>query len=439
MHLWFVLIIYNLLFPIVFLILLPGYLLKVFKRGNYKSSFGERLGFFSLDKENKLSKLEKPIWIHAVSVGEVNIAKKFINSLKILHPDRSIVLSTTTPTGYSIASSSNADLIFYQPLDFFFIVKRVFKLIDPCSLVLTEAEIWPNLVNKAYQNGVDVSLINARLSNKSSRRFKRCGFFTSPILKLLRRICIQEESDRKLWKNLGVSTDKIFFTGSIKFDRDNINPPNEISEFRNLLDGLFEGQQRSILLAGSTHPGEELMIGKKFKKLKNLFPDLFYVVVPRHVERCKFLYEEFSKEGLNAGLRSQLDHERSHLKDNNTIDCLIVDTTGELNAWYHLSDIVVIGKSFLSHGGQNPVEAIFAGKPVIVGPHMENFTALVSLLKKNKGIKQIDDSEMLSQSISEMLYKPEIADKMVINANEALSCHQGASGRTAKLIMPRTS
>ena len=103
------------LFPIVFLILLPGYLLKVFKRGNYKSSFGERLGFFSLDKENKLSKLEKPIWIHAVSVGEVNIAKKFINSLKILHPDRSIVLSTTTPTGYSIASSSNADLIFYQP------------------------------------------------------------------------------------------------------------------------------------------------------------------------------------------------------------------------------------------------------------------------------------------------------------------------------------
>ena len=158
------------------------------------------------------------------------------------------------------------------------------------------------------------------------------------------------------------------------------------------------------------------------------------MVAPRHVERCKILFEELSKEGLKTQLRSQLDYEQSNQKNSNVIDCLIIDTTGELNIWYHLSDIVIIGKSFLSHGGQNPVEPIFAGKPVIVGPHMENFTALVSLLNKHEGIRQIDDSEMLIQSISEILYNPETADKMVIRANEALSCHQGASERTAKLI-----
>ena len=434
MHLWFVLIIYNLLFPIVFLSLLPGYLIKVFRRGNYKNSFGERLGFFSVDKEKKLSQLERPIWIHAVSVGEVNIAKKFIDSLKKLYPSHSIVLSTTTPTGYSIASGSKADLVFYQPLDFFFIINRVFKLINPGCLVLTEAEVWPNLVNKANKKRVEVSLINARLSNRSRKRFEKYSFLTSPILKLLRRICIQEESDKKVWEKLGVGSDKIFFTGSIKFDRENIDSHIEIEEFRNLLKGLFQGEQRSVLLAGSTHPGEELMIARKFKKLKHEFPDLCYVVAPRHVERCKILFEELSKEGLKTQLRSQLDYEQSNQKNSNVIDCLIIDTTGELNAWYHLSDIVIVGKSFLSHGGQNPVEPIFAGKPVIVGPHMENFTALVSLLNKHEGIRQIDDSEMLIQSISEILYNTETADKMVIRANEALSCHQGASERTAKLI-----
>ncbi|HIG83333.1 MAG TPA: 3-deoxy-D-manno-octulosonic acid transferase [Verrucomicrobia bacterium] len=433
MRVWIILLIYNLILPLILLGALPGYALKIVRRGNYGNAFGERFGFFSRKKRQILLNLDNPLWIHAVSVGEVNIAKKLILSIKRMDPTIPIVLSTTTPTGASIAHSSEASVIIYHPLDFLFVSTRVFDLISPRALILTEAEVWPNLVNKSVKRGVEVSLINARLSQRSKRRFKQFSFFTKPIFSLLSRVCVQQESDIKSWESMGVSRHKVFLTGSIKFDSEGINEPNNVAALKDLLNKLFGGKSKKVILAGSTHPGEESLIGKVHLELRDQFPDLYYLVAPRHVERRHDLVNELRNKGLNPVLRTELESQETESLD--SYDCLVIDTTGELNAWYYASDIVVIGKSFLANGGQNPVEAIFANKPVLVGPNMQNFASLTSDLKANGGVIQVEDEFELIEKISEFLANPEIGVTLSQKANLALSLHKGASDRTAKLII----
>lgn len=433
MRLCAILLLYNFILPLIFLGALPRYVLKIIRRGNYGDAFGERFGFFSKKKRQMLLSLDRPLWIHAVSVGEVNIAKKLILSIKRINPAIPIVLSTTTPTGASIAHSSEASVIIYHPLDFLFVSTRVFDLISPRALILTEAEVWPNLVNKSVKRGVEVSLINARLSQRSKRRFKRFSFLTKPIFSLLSRVCVQQQLDVESWKSLGVSRSKISFTGSIKFDSEGVAKPNNVSSLKDLLNKLFMGSRKKVILAGSTHLGEEALIGKAYLELRDQFPDLYYLVAPRHVERRHDLVNELRSKGLNPLLRTELESQETELL--NSYDCLVIDTTGELNAWYYASDIVVIGKSFLANGGQNPVEAIFAKRPVLVGPNMQNFASLTSDLKANGGVIQVEDEFELIERISEFLANPEIGVTLSQNANSALSLHKGASDRTAELII----
>ncbi|MED6298511.1 MAG: glycosyltransferase N-terminal domain-containing protein [Verrucomicrobiota bacterium] len=433
MKVWIILLVYNLIIPLILLGALPGYVLKIVRRGNYGNAFGERFGFFSRKKRQILLSLDRPIWIHAVSVGEVNIAKKLILSIKRINPETPIVLSTTTPTGASIANSSEASVVIYQPLDFLFVSTRVFDLISPRALILTEAEVWPNLVSKAVRSGVEVSLINARLSRRSERRFKQFSFFTKPIFGLLSRVCVQQESDIKSWESMGVSGHKVFLTGSIKFDSEGINEPNNVAALKGLLNKLFGGKSKKVILAGSTHPGEESLIGKVYLELRDQFPELYYLVAPRHVERKHDLVNELRSKGLNPVLRTELESQETESLD--SYDSLVIDTTGELNAWYYASDIVVIGKSFLANGGQNPVEAIFAEKPVLLGPNMQNFASLASHLKAEGGVLQVKDEFELIERISELLENPEIGVTLSQKANLALSLHKGASDRTSKLII----
>ena len=428
-----ILLLYKFILPLIFLGALPGYVLKIIRRGNYGDGFGERFGFYSIKKREILLNLDRPLWIHAVSVGEVNIAKKLILSIKRIDPSIPIVLSTTTPTGASIARTSGASVVIYHPLDFLFVSARVFAIISPRALILTEAEVWPNLVNKSVRRGVKVSLINARLSQKSERRFKRFSFLTKHIFKLLSLVCVQQQSDVERWESLGVARSKISFTGSIKFDSEGVAKPNNVSSLSGLLEKLFKGSKKKVILAGSTHLGEESLIGKVYLELRDKFPDLYFLVAPRHVERRHDLINELRSKGLNPVLRTELESQETGLLD--SYDCLVIDTTGELNAWYYASDIVVIGKSFLANGGQNPVEAIFANKPVFVGPNMQNFALLTSDLKAKGGVIQVENKFELIDKISEILANPEIGINLSQNANSALSLHQGASDRTAELLI----
>lgn len=433
MRVCIILLVYNFLLPFIFLVALPGYVLKIIRRGNYGDAFGERFGFYSRKKKQILRNLDQPLWIHAVSVGEVNIAKKLIVSIRRTRPDIPIVLSTTTPTGASIARGSEASVVIYHPLDFIFISTRVFDLISPRALILTEAEVWPNLVNKSFRRGVEVSLINARLSPRSRKRFERFGLLTKPMFGLLSRVCVQHQSDIESWESLGVPKSKIFFTGSIKFDSEGIDAPNNVASLKNLLSKLFGGREKKVILAGSTHSGEESLIGKVYLELRDQFPELYYLMAPRHVERKHDLLNELRSRGLNPVLRTELEKQKTDSLD--SYDCLVIDTTGELSAWYYASDIVVIGKSFLANGGQNPVEAVFAEKPVLLGPNMQNFASLTSDLIAKDGVMQAKDDFELVERISELLENPEIGVTLSQNANLALSLHKGASDRTAELII----
>ena len=422
-----ILLVYNLLFPFVFLALLPAYLGRMFKRGQFREKFGQRFGVYSDPVRQKIAG-GTWIWIHAVSVGEVLIALKLAQKMKSLQPDLRVALSTTTTTGFALASKSSQPWleVIYNPIDFPPFIHAALDLIRPSQIILVEAEVWPNLAVNARQRGIPLALVNARLSPRSESRFRRFQFFTAPIFQLLNSICVQEPEDLARWKSLGVREEQLHLTGSIKFDHSN-SEPTRTAEFQGLLNSFGIKPEAPILLAGSTFPGEEKILAQIILELRSTFPDLFLIIVPRHIERTPDILAEIQSVGLNCALRTESISSKK-------VDCLIVNTTGELRDWYYLGTVIFIGKSLTATGGQNPVEAVVAGKPVLFGPHMENFKAVVDQWLEKKAAIQVQDGTELKQQIARLLGDPELCKSMSINACQAVGPHQGATGRTAEVL-----
>lgn len=419
-------LIYNLLFPVALLFFLPGYLVKMLRRGNYRDKFGQRLGFYHRATRTALS-AGRHTWVHAVSVGEVMIALKLIATMKQGEPTLRVALTTTTTTGFAFARRRAPDWteVLYTPLDFWPIMQRAFALIRPTRIVLVEAEVWPNLTALAHQRQIPLALVNARLSSRSERRFQKFNWFVRPYFQKLDLVCVQEPEDVNRWQALGVQPDRIHPVGSIKFDPENAEPQPDLP--RTLLYSLGVEAQRPIFLAGSTHPGEEEIMGRVFLDLRREFPDLFLIVAPRHVERAR----EVASMLRSLGVRST---RRSEISEAVTTDCLLLDTTGELRDWYSVGTIVFIGKSLGARGGQNPVEAIVAGRPVIFGPHMENFASLARALVAAGGALQLTDEGSLSRVIGDLLRDRTAQERMVRRARHILDSHRGATERTAQLL-----
>ena len=437
---WSVYLIYNLLMPVVLLVSLPGYFMRMLRRGNYRHHFFQRFGLYKTWMRERLARADRPVWIHAVSVGEVLIALKLLREMRRQHPGLDAVLSTTTSTGFGLANERATDIgegaplvVMYNPVDFRSIVRRVMRRVDPCMLVLVEAEVWPNLVARAKKTGVPVSLVNARLSDRSERRFARVSALIRPVFELLDRALVQDERDVDRIAGLGVRSERIECVGSVKFDPQGMAAPEaQVDEFRRLLAESFGDRlaRGKILLAGSTHDGEEALLGGVYDDVRESFADVFYIVVPRHFERADAVKAQLEEAGLHPVLRSKLGGPVA-----DEIDCIVVDTTGELRAWYYLADVVVIGKSFLSTGGQNPVEAVLADKPVLFGPHMENFRTLVEMLQDSGGTRQVAEAKELAEVVLALLRDPEQCEQMVLRAREVLAKHEGATERTARILL----
>src|SRR5213596_872956 len=213
--------IYNLFWPIGLLFFLPGYFMKMVRRGGYREKFGQRLGIYDRELRIRLSK-QRSTWLHAVSVGEVNIALKLANTLRALEPDLHCVLTTTTTTGFALARKTAPPWIevMYTPLDYWPIMCRAFSVIRPARIVLVEAEVWPNLAAAAHARRIPLALVNARLSPRSERRYRRFRFFVAPTFRLLDLVCVQEPEDADRWQRIGVEHSRIKCTGSIKYDPD---------------------------------------------------------------------------------------------------------------------------------------------------------------------------------------------------------------------------
>jgi 3-deoxy-D-manno-octulosonic-acid transferase len=419
---------YNLVFPFVLMVMLPGFLLRMVKRGKYRHKFGQRFAIYSPRVRRKLA----PggwTWVHAVSVGEVLIALKLIGELRRRDPSLRVVLSTTTSTGYFLADKERSDWLepIYNPIDFFWVVRHAVRVIRPCRLILVEAEIWPNLTAEARRIGAPLALVNARLSPRSERRYHLIRPLVSGLFNQLDLLCVQDACDAGRWEALGVEATKILCTGSIKFD-DREDQTVVEKRFQPVLSALGVEADASVLVAGSTHPGEEEVLGGIVVRLRHEFPKLFPVIVPRHAERWREARNDLGRAGLQVALR---EGEAVSLQ---RPDALLVNSTGELRDWYECADVVFVGKSLTVKGGQNPAEAISAGKAVVVGPHMENFATLVSQLVRAEGIVQVADASGLEEALRTLLADPEEARQLATRGLECLRSHRGSTARTCDAL-----
>ena len=423
--------IYNLLFPLALLFFLPAYIAKMLRRGNYRNKFGQRLGFYDQETRAKLTR-GRATWVHAVSVGELMIALRLVTQMKEREPTLRITLTTTTTTGFALATRQAPDWIevLYTPLDFWPVMRRAFALIRPSRIVLVEAEVWPNLTAIAHRQKIPIALVNARLSPRSEGRFRAFNLFVRPYFQKLDLICVQEQEDVARWQSLGADLARIFPVGSIKFDPENVAPRPEGP--RAVLGRLGIDPGRPILLGGSTHPGEEQILAQVFQQLRREFPSLFLIIAPRHVERTEVIADQLGALGLQLARRTE---------DSTAVatDCLLLDTTGELRDWYSVATIVFMGKSLAARGGQNPVEAIVANRPVIFGPHMENFAVLARTLVAAGGALQPNDEAALTNTLRALLHNPGDCERLVRRALAVLDTHRGATERTAALLEKLTA
>jgi 3-deoxy-D-manno-octulosonic-acid transferase len=418
------LFVYNLAFPLGLIAMLPAFIVKMIRRGKYRHKFGQRLGIYSAGVRERFAG-KKWTWIHAVSVGESLIALKLINEMKRTQPDLHVALSTTTSTGFALASKSVSDWleVIYNPLDFPLAVQRALGLVRPETIILVEAEVWPNLTALAKQRGIAIALVNARLSPRSERRFRRFRYFTGPIFRLIDLICVQEPEDVNKWTALGVDASRLHCTGSIKFDHA-VPTASRAAEFHQLLAPL-RASNAPVILAGSSFDGEEEIIARIFLELRPRFPGLFLIIAPRHVERVPEISRKLAGLGIHCTLRTGAQPQA---------DCLLINTTGELRDWYHVATLVFIGKSLTAVGGQNPVEALMAGKPVIFGPHMENFQTIVHQLLAQKGALQVADANDLKNQIAGLLGDSSRREDLVERARAVIGTHAGSTARTASLL-----
>lgn len=443
--------VYNLIFPLGLLVMLPAYLARMLRRGNWRRGFGERFAHYTLETAARLAALATAdrTWIHAVSVGEVMLALKLIAALRGLQSNLPIIVTTTTTTGHALAEQRvPADVIvLYAPLDFPPFVRHAFEVIRPTRIALVEAEVWPNWMATAERRGVPVQLINARLSPRSEARFRRFRAFVGPIFRKLAWTSVPEKADVPRWQAIGIPSEKLHCLGSIKFDDSpETQQAPRVAEFRTLLATAFpinppdsanpksKIQNSKFLLAGSTHPPEETLLANILFALRPRFPALRLLIAPRHVERTNAIAAEFLAAGLRVARRSLLDPNFTLLEEP---DVLLLDTTGELPDWYPLADVAFVGKSLSDEitGGQNPAEPIAAGVPTVCGPHMENFADLMASLLAAEGIIQVPDAERLQDRIGWLLDHPEEGRKQVRRGAAVLNRHGGAAARNAELLL----
>ena len=426
--------IYNLFFPFVFLLLLPAYLRRMLRRGNYRRNFGQRFGFYSTACREQLGARPAPMWLQAVSVGEMLVALKLVDALRGRQPDLPLVLSTTTTTGYQLARERAASdiVVIYTPVDLSWAVRRAFDVVRPRAVVIVDGGLWPNLLWEAAGRKVSTTLVNARLSPRSERRFRCFRFLAAPMFRSLGLVCVSEIGDLSRWQQLGVPFERLRHTGSIKFDdAASAEATGAATEkLRDFLGDLGIGANDPVLLAGSTHPGEELAVANVFKRLRDDFPGLRLFVAPRHVERAREIRLELETLDLRVGLRSGGPAVQT------PFDVLLLDSTGELRDWYPLATVVFIGKSLTAIGGQNPAEAVAARRAVMFGPHMENFRALVAQLLAADGAVQVPDVGGLESACRLLLADSPARSRMADNALQQLTAHRGAAERTAGLLLP---
>lgn len=427
------------LYTLCFTLLLPAILLRLLWRSRkapaYRRRWGERFGHFPAPRWQ--SPQQRPLWIHAVSVGETLAAIPLIRALQQQDADRPLLITTTTPTGSERVQALFADAIaagrlfhVYAPYDLPWTVENFLQRTKPRMLIIMETELWPNLMHGCIRHHVPVVLANARLSEKSARGYQRLAPLTQNMLKKLYRVAAQNESDAQRFIRIGYDPNRLAITGSIKFDLE-LTP--EVLALASQLRKDWSGEDsretpRAVWLAASTHPGEDEMVLHAFAALKRQYPRLLLVLVPRHPERFNNVLTLCQQQGFSVQRRSAGESCRSDT------DIVLGDTMGELLAFYGACDIAFVGGSLVPVGGHNLIEAAAWGKPIISGPHLHNFAEISRLLTEKDALLISRNAAQLQEQLQHLLSDPAEIVRYGLQAQRVALQNRGALARLLTVI-----
>ena len=451
--------VYNILFLLVYPFLLPGFLVRMLRRGGYAARFGDRFALYpepvmkALGRRDALSDSHDPharasafVWIHAVSVGEVQVAGQLMREWRRVEPGVRFCFSTTSSTGWKMAEREvgEGDVLVYNPLDFPTFVRAAHQTVRPRAVVLVESEIWPNFIRRAAKHGVPVFLVNARVSDRSAPRYRAARWLFKDVFHCFAAIFSQSALDRSRLVAAGAPAERVEVSGSFKFDVARRNPAKEaeLGEWISAAVGPA-GKRGRILLGGSTWPGEDeallgiyrrLLEARRAKGAEGPAPVL--VIAPRHFEKADAVEANIRSAGFRCVRRSRGDAAPAVAADG-APPVLLADTTGELMGLYALADVVFVGKSLCAHGSQNMIEPCLCGKPTVVGPYTENFRPVMSDLLAADAIVQVDSPVRLEAEVARLMEGGEDAVRLGERAAAAVKSRCGVVERCVAAIRER--
>jgi len=420
---------YSVLTLVVFVVVSPYFAYQAIRYKKYIGSLRQRLGFlpitFNVDAEDS-------IWIHAVSVGETLTARALAADLKARHPRLRLFLSTTTMAGQQVARRSLADIdeVFYFPFDWTFIVRRTLNLVRPRLFIMMETEIWPNLLHECRRRGVKNVMINGRISSRSYSRYRVIRAFFRRVLGDVDRFCVQSEESARRLAELGADPARVTVTGSLKFDSLELPAATVHGRPRERVLRFFRlSANRTVVVAGSTLRGEETAVLRAFSRIKAAMPGAMAVIAPRHPER----FGEVERIARDAGFvtirRSEL-----RIDAEPRADVVVLDSIGELAQVYQLATAVFVGGSLVDHGGHNILEPAIFGKPIVFGPHMQDFKDIADAFVSNDAAILVRSEYELDEALLALVTDPVRRARLGAAARALVEANRGAKHKTLEVI-----
>jgi 3-deoxy-D-manno-octulosonic-acid transferase len=426
-------IIYSLLLALAFIVLLPYFIYQALFHRKYLNNFRERMGLLPDSLKNDA---RPAIWLHAVSVGEALAAGSLVRALGERFPRHRLIISTTTATGQAVARAriKGAGGYCYFPFDWKFCVRRALNTIQPQIVILMESELWLNFLSECHRRKITVLVANGRISDRSFARSRKFGFFVGKLYTLVTRFAMQSQVDADRAVRLGAHPERVSVTGNIKYDVGQSAGSRETEEAASLLESIFALSSAPLIVAGSTSDGEEEILIDSFRRLRaeDGLQKTRLLIAPRHPERFCDVANLLDELQVQYVRRSAYQH--GGTAESRSADCILLDSVGELAALYRFASVVFVGGSLVPKGGHNILEPAFYAKPIIVGPHMENFREIKNEFLSRDALIQIaageDPVDEMKRALSGLLTDNRRASRVGENARRAVEENRGATART---------
>jgi 3-deoxy-D-manno-octulosonic-acid transferase len=417
-------ILYNILATILVLVAMPVFVVRMLREEGFAERLRQSFGFLPPDSLKPVNG-KQCIWLHAASVGEIVATSPIVKEIKKEIPDVPILISVVTETGYAMARRiiPEADTVIFFPLDLPWLCRRVVRRIRPRVFLPVETELWPNFLSATRRYGIPVMMVNGRISDRSVKNYHYLGRVLREMLDTVVTFCMQSTIDAQYIIRLGADPRRVVVTGNTKYDQTYTDV--SAAEKQELQRQLCITGDDPVIVAGSTHKGEEELIFSAFTGVRQQYPGARLVVAPRDIQRAEEVLSLAAAGGFAAGKRTVLKVEPGEP------DIVILDTIGELGRIYSLGDIIYVGGSLVKHGGHNILEPAAHGKPILVGPHMFNFKDIYALLSGRGACETVYDATELAAKILQILNDRTLRDQMGKQALDIIMENRGAARKSA--------